>query len=280
MKNSTKDTNLAPNDADLVKRLKVLIAETKITGTKALSQKTLTSYWKIGEEIAKVRDVTKIYVKDLAKRAEAPYTLFKRCRKFYEVWPKGLSKNTEGLTWSQHILLLKITDAKVRDFYVKQTLKQGWDKPSLARAIKNDAFARVQNGEALTAVPAKMQNSLFVYKAQILGYVDGDTLDVLIDLGFSMFIKIRIRLRGINCGELEKNSGKASLAARAKAFIIQKLSACEFVVIKTFKSDIYGRYLADLLYHPDFTTKDDVAEKGFCLNQELLKAKLAKPMLV
>lgn len=42
---------------------------------------------------------------------------------------------------------------------------------------------------------------MFYYKAEILRIVDGDTVDVRIDLGFNMWHKCRVRLMGINAPE-------------------------------------------------------------------------------
>ena len=42
---------------------------------------------------------------------------------------------------------------------------------------------------------------MFEYKAKITRVIDGDTVDAMIDLGFSVHRKIRIRLHGINTPE-------------------------------------------------------------------------------
>ena len=42
---------------------------------------------------------------------------------------------------------------------------------------------------------------MLYYKAEILRIVDGDTVDVRIDLGFNMWHKCRVRLMGINAPE-------------------------------------------------------------------------------
>ena len=36
----------------------------------------------------------------------------------------------------------------------------------------------------------------FIYRAKLLRVVDGDTIDAMIDLGFDVWIKRRIRLAG------------------------------------------------------------------------------------
>ena len=45
-----------------------------------------------------------------------------------------------------------------------------------------------------------------------------------------------------------------------------------------YKTDMYGRYVADIFYHPTIKKMEDVFEKGFFLNAELLSAGLADPM--
>ena len=42
---------------------------------------------------------------------------------------------------------------------------------------------------------------MFEYQAQIIRVVDGDTIDVLIDLGFDMHVKERVRLAGVDTPE-------------------------------------------------------------------------------
>ena len=42
---------------------------------------------------------------------------------------------------------------------------------------------------------------MYKYKAKLIKVVDGDTIDALIDCGFSTFKKERVRLRGINAPE-------------------------------------------------------------------------------
>jgi hypothetical protein len=58
----------------------------------------------------------------------------------------------------------------------------------------------------------------------------------------------------------------------------ERLKGLEFVVIKTYKTDMYGRYVADVFYHPTIKRKEDVYEKGFFLNTDLLIKELADPI--
>ena len=44
-------------------------------------------------------------------------------------------------------------------------------------------------------------DNLYCYRATVLRVVDGDTIDVMLDLGFSVSLKERIRFYGINAPE-------------------------------------------------------------------------------
>ena len=60
---------------------------------------------------------------------------------------------------------------------------------------------------------------MFEYSAEVIKVVDGDTVDVIIDLGFDIFVKKRVRLYGINAPETrtrDKEVKKKGLAAKAR----------------------------------------------------------------
>ncbi len=110
------------------------------------------------------------------------------------------------------------------------------------------------------------------YKAYLDRVVDGDTIRVTIDLGFKTFHNKIIRLKGIDSAEIDSEAGKES--ARALTQILDKIP---FLVVKTIKVDIYGRYVADVF----FSDKNEidaqkVADEGIYLNQLLLDRGLVK----
>ena len=59
---------------------------------------------------------------------------------------------------------------------------------------------------------------MYKYNAKLIRVIDGDTVDALIDLGFDVWVKKRIRLYGINAPETrtrdleEKKAGKETKA--------------------------------------------------------------------
>jgi micrococcal nuclease len=85
------------------------------------------------------------------------------------------------------------------------------------------------------------------YVRKIEGVVDGDTIDVLIDLGFDILFASRVRLAGIDTPESRtKDLKEKALGLEAKEYLKKALKDAKSVVIKTEKMDSsekYGRIL-------------------------------------
>jgi len=77
--------------------------------------------------------------------------------------------------------------------------------------------------------------------------VDGDTIDVDIDLGFDISFSSRVRLAGIDTPESRTtNKAEKVLGLEAKEYVKSKIKDAKEVVIKTEKMDSsekYGRIL-------------------------------------
>jgi micrococcal nuclease len=82
---------------------------------------------------------------------------------------------------------------------------------------------------------------------QVIKVVDGDTIDVEIDLGFDIFIYKRIRLAGIDTPESRtRDLHEKKLGLEAKKYLEKALKIADSIVIKTEKPDSsekYGRVL-------------------------------------
>lgn len=85
---------------------------------------------------------------------------------------------------------------------------------------------------------------MYEYKATVVRWVDGDTVDLLVDLGFQIFTKHRLRLANINTPE-RGQPGWAEATARAAELAPHGST----VLLRTEKAqyDKYGRYLGVLL---------------------------------
>lgn len=85
------------------------------------------------------------------------------------------------------------------------------------------------------------------YVNEVTNVVDGDTIDVVIDLGFDILFKSRVRLAGIDTPE-SRTSDKAekALGLEAKEYLKKHVKAAKSVKIRTEKMDSsekYGRIL-------------------------------------
>ena len=89
---------------------------------------------------------------------------------------------------------------------------------------------------------------MYEYKAILIRVVDGDTLDAMIDLGFDMWIKKRVRLEGINAYESrtrDKEEKKKGLKAKARLIEILENNDDEFLLISHGVGK-YGRCLGEV----------------------------------
>ena len=82
---------------------------------------------------------------------------------------------------------------------------------------------------------------------EVKNVVDGDTIDVVIDLGFDILFASRVRLAGIDTPE-SRTTDKAekALGIEAKEYLKKQLKDAKSVVIRTEKMDSsekYGRIL-------------------------------------
>jgi len=92
---------------------------------------------------------------------------------------------------------------------------------------------------------------MYEYAAKIERWIDGDTLLVMVDLGFSCFREERIRLARINAWELKSESAYQRRWAKSVTFQAKKLfpNGSE-IIIQTKKNplkDMYARYIAEVV---------------------------------
>lgn len=89
---------------------------------------------------------------------------------------------------------------------------------------------------------------MYEYRVKkLVGVVDGDTIDVDIDLGFNVSYSQRVRLAGIDTPESRtKDKFEKTLGLEAKEYVKSKLKDASDIVIKTElpdSSEKYGRIL-------------------------------------
>lgn len=269
--------------------LVTLLQEGQQDALNKLNEIRVTTYWQMGERLAKEKDLVEsdqagAFMTQLSQDLTLELTLLYRILQFYRTWPDGVPKiaDANALSWAHFTELLAIKDPTERDYYFEEASKESWSRNTLRKAVQKDLFTTSKQPKS-TKVLERSTDALYTYKAIVEKVVDGDTLEVRIDLGFNVWTSQRICFRGINTAELVKDGVPAGEASgrgeQAKTFVQEKLRDIEFIVIKTYKTDMYGRYVADVFYHPTIKKKEDVYSKGFYLNEEILASGLAITML-
>ena len=99
------------------------------------------------------------------------------------------------------------------------------------------------------------------YVRKVENVVDGDTIDVLIDLGFDILFQSRVRLAGIDTPESRtKDLAEKTLGLESKEYLKKYLKDAKSVIIKTEKMDSsekYGRILGWVYVNGDTVSLND-----------------------
>jgi micrococcal nuclease len=85
--------------------------------------------------------------------------------------------------------------------------------------------------------------------AQVMRIVDGDTFDLLIDLGFDVHTRSRVRLLGADTWEVRGEEREAGL--KAKQRVLELIPPLTDVRIRSHKGGSrgkYGRWLVEVAY--------------------------------
>ena len=125
-------------------------------------------------------------------------------------------------------------------------------------------------GNVSTVLKRREEEKMFEYRSNLLKIVDGDTIDVDLDLGFSVVLKKqRIRLYGINTPESrtrDLEEKKYGLAAKAR--LRELLEAAESITVKTAidkkARGKYGRILGTI-YADDINVNELLLEEGHAI---------------
>ena len=106
------------------------------------------------------------------------------------------------------------------------------------------------------------------YQANLIKIVDGDTLDADIDLGFSVWVRKRVRLVNIDTWEsrtrnLEEKKLGLAAKARNKELLEKVSSKSGFFRLKSYGTGKYGRVLGEIFI-------EDVDGKQYNINETLI----------
>ena len=143
-----------------------------------------------------------------------------------------------------------------------------------ARGLKPGDMVQVKRsgrGTALDKLDPRVGRQRYVYAARVERVVDGDTIVAHVDLGFGVYVEMRLRLRSVDAADVGSVGGD-----KATRFVKRKLRPGKVVAIRTYKHDPYDRYVADVMYAAkDETNPARIFTTGRFLNEDLLKKGLA-----
>lgn len=206
----------------------------------------------------------------LAKDMQTDVTTLYRCIQFHGVY-KAVPRS-DFLSWSHYRVLLAIKDSTERRKFSDLAEKNRWTRDQLLEAVESAGKDVPTDG---SSKKLKRPTTVgYVFKGNVLDVVDGDTLVLDIDCGFDIKKKQRIRLSGINSPEINTTEGQD-----AATFVRNQLAQAPFVVVRTTKVDINGRFLGDVFYSFDSKANiEEVYRGGRYLNQELLSREMGDRM--
>jgi endonuclease YncB( thermonuclease family) len=248
-----------------------------------LSQQLVTAYWQIGKRIARERLTESAgYRESIITRLSTDLGLNVRVLQhallFYQTYQKPPSGGE--LSWSHYRELLRLRDPEERGFYQQLAIDQQLTSKQLCSSITADRYAGqtapAAAGQASTPVSARLDRPLdarFTYQATVHHVVDADTLELMIDLGFEVHKQQRVRLAAVDAPDIGTPEGE-----EAYRYVIERLARAPFVMVKTNRIDIYGRYVGHVFYALKQMDPDAVFTRGLYLNQELLDRGLAVPV--
>ncbi len=290
------------NYQNLLLRIQKTIKKTEENLIKSVNRQKVVLSWEIGKEIDKhllelEESSDGKYGKNLFEQLSASTQIDKRTlyqmHAFYKTYP-SLPAEKSNLTWSHYRNLVSVqSDTKrqlLEDLTVKNDLdsrelqrkisktnstkkkKTAAEKPIFVKRGKLFTYAKTESGEVdlgfnifLKVANSDATEAEYTYVAKIEKIVDGDTIHVKIDLGFDVTHQQILRLAKINAAEATTKEGK-----KATARLKEILKDIPFMVIKTNKTDIYGRYVADVFLPNKNFTPQQTASDGIYLNQLLL----------
>lgn len=124
-------------------------------------------------------------------------------------------------------------------------------------------------------MPIQTLNTLYQYRVkEILKVVDGDTVDVIIDLGFDVFLEKRVRMAGLNAPESRtKDLKEKEEGLMSKSWLTEKFNGSKNIIIETSLDNQYGKFgrILGIFYVNDEETS---------INSQMLKKGLASPYMI
>jgi micrococcal nuclease len=108
----------------------------------------------------------------------------------------------------------------------------------------------------------------YIYRGKLDRVIDGDTIDAMIDVGFDIWVKKRIRYKGIDTWESRtRDAAEKKLGLQAKERnreLLEEVSSKPgYFRLKSYGVGKYGRVLGEIFIQ-------DENENTICINNQLI----------
>ena len=112
----------------------------------------------------------------------------------------------------------------------------------------------------------------YCYVAEVVDVYDGDTCTCIVDLGFKTFIKVKIRLSGIDTPEIRtKDLIEKKKGYESKSWLSDKILGKK-VLLHTNKKGKFGRWLGSI-----WSIDEEITNKENSYNIKMINEGYAKP---
>ncbi len=183
---------------------------------------------------------------------------------------RQLLEPVRGTLYTYRIVQPKLVGETESELLVDLGFSSYWDLDNVSskKFVPGDivSSAKDPDGNYKLSAASVKPASLFTYRAEVEKVVDGDTLRVVVDLGFGFKTRQYLRLRGLDCPEMDTPEGK-----KASDFVKARIKQADEVILTSSRSDKYDRYLADVFY------TDSEGNEQY-LNNQILEQGLAVRM--
>jgi endonuclease YncB( thermonuclease family) len=307
---------------------------------KNVEHSLVTAYWKTGQYTVEIEQdgepraaygdgIIHKFSEELTENLGPGFsvTSLRRMRQFYLENRKRAP--VRELSWSHHVVLMPVTDAKVRKALEQKAVREGLTRDNLRVLVRHEAV-RAQVAAQLRAresglgirkellkvpklglfdtcrikdpnetpwpdknvllldhgfkgyralMPAEARGlkagdivawtgvklvkngrtaqDLFTYRAYLESVIDGDTLWVMLDTNIRGASRQKLRLRGIDCPEINTEEGK-----KAKQFVEKVLKGVPSLTVLSSKNPTFDRYEADVFFLPVRSLKASTGGTG------------------
>ncbi len=157
-----RDSTLPAGYPEFIAELKARIRSAQYKAVVSVNRELILLYWQIGTDIlarqqadgwgAKVIDrLSRDLMHEFPEMKGFSIRNLKYMRKFAETYRNGsiVQELLAQITWYHHIALLdKVKDAIEREWYIRQTIQNGWSRNVLVHQIESGLFLRT--GTAVT----------------------------------------------------------------------------------------------------------------------------------